>query len=259
MNRETDNPSALPPDAAAPGPTEADGDPGLAVPPEVLPDYDKLVIEDGEPAESWFAEKQYRLLTEPLYASWPGPGGGRPFQVMANVGLFVSPNRPAVAPDVMLSLDIRPGDFRRREHNSYFTWVVEKPPDVVIELVSDRRGGEDAYKLGYYARAGVPIYAIFDPEERLGRGVLRTFGLHEGIYEARDSNWFPTVNLGLTLWEGLYEERQDRWLRWCERDGRPIPTAAEQIALERRRADEEKRKREQLEALLRQHGIETPA
>jgi Uma2 family endonuclease len=220
------------------------------IPPEALPNYDKIVIEDGAPVESIFAEKQYSLLTDTLRANWPGPGEGRPFQVFANVGLFVSPT-DRVAPDVMLSVDVRPGDPTQREHNSYFIWVFGKPPDVVIELVSDRRGDEDQHKLRFYARAGVPIYAIFDPRERLGQGALRVFGLHEGVYQPREPNWFPPVNLGLTVWEGEYDGMTARWLRWCVRDGLLIPTPAERIALEAQRI-------QRLEALLRQHGIEPP-
>jgi len=52
-----------------------------------------------------FAERR-RLLTEPLYASWPGSGNDRPFRVLANVGLYAQPTNPLV-PDVMLGLDVR--------------------------------------------------------------------------------------------------------------------------------------------------------
>jgi hypothetical protein len=157
-----------------------------------------------------------------------------------------------VVPDVMLSVDVQVGDLSQRENNSYFLWVIGKAPDVVIELVSDRRGGEEGHKMARYARAGVPIYIIFDPEEWLGQGVLRVFALSAGTYRRQESNWFPLVNLGVTLWEGNYEGMQARWLRWCGRDGQLIPTGEERI-------QQERQKRERLEALLRQHGIEPPA
>src|SRR5947209_7099465 len=76
------------------------------------PNIDNLVIEDGAPLDSFFSEKQYRLLTEPLYSSWPGPGKGRPFLVGANVGLIFTPKEPVLAPDVMLAVDVKqPSDF----------------------------------------------------------------------------------------------------------------------------------------------------
>src|SRR5207302_9337003 len=128
--------------------------------------------------ESIFAEKQSRLLTEPLYTSWPGPGDGRPFQVLANVGLFFADKEPPLVPDAMLSLDVSPGaDLSQKENRSYFVWRRGKAPNVVIEFVSDRRGGETTTKLRDYARAGVPYYIVFDPQNRLEGGVLRGFAL----------------------------------------------------------------------------------
>ena len=59
--------------------------------PPVRPCLDDIVTEDDTPVDSLFAEKQQRLLTEPLYTSWPGPGEGRPFLAAANVGVFYSP------------------------------------------------------------------------------------------------------------------------------------------------------------------------
>src|SRR5579884_2440219 len=134
--------------------TDAVGPPesGLAtheLAPEDVPNLDDYVIEDGKPVESVFAEKQQRLLTATLYASWPGPGEGRPFQVLSNVGLFYASRERTtpLAPDVMLSLDVSPGDLSERANRSYFVWERGKPPDVVIEIVSDRRGDEGTLKL----------------------------------------------------------------------------------------------------------------
>ena len=92
------------------------------LPPECIPDVESLVIEDGVPVETIFAEKQYRLLTEPLYTSWPGPGEGRPFVVLANVGLFFAMDQPPLAPDVMLSLDVQVKDrscLQASEHANF--------------------------------------------------------------------------------------------------------------------------------------------
>ena len=38
--------------------------------------------------------KQQRLLTEPLFSSWSGLGGGRSFVAAANVGVFPQPEQP---------------------------------------------------------------------------------------------------------------------------------------------------------------------
>src|SRR5262249_51710880 len=91
---------------------------------DVLPNLDDLVIEDGRPVESIFMERQQRLLTEPLYTSWEGPGEGRPFLALANVGLFYAGKEPPLVPDVLLAVDVRLGDdVWERENRSYFAWV----------------------------------------------------------------------------------------------------------------------------------------
>ncbi len=242
--------------AAIPG---VNGGSEFHIPPEAIPDYDKIVIEDNAPVESVFAEKQYRLLTESLYSSWPGPGDGRSFAVFSNVGLFVAMKEPPVVPDVMLSLDMQIGDQSQREHNSYFIWVVGKAPDVVFELISDRRGGEEGKKKTYYARAGVPYYVIFDPDKLLGSDEVRVLELCVKEYKARPDQWLPKIGLGVKIWEGTYEDLPARWLRWCDTGGHLIPTAVERIGQERDRADRNKERMERLEAQLRALGQEPTA
>ena len=140
--------------------------------PEDFPKVEDLVIEDGKPVDNVFVEKQYRLLTEPLYSSWVPPNG--PFWALANVGLFYQNGQPGLAPDVMLSLGVPASrDLLQRENRSYLMWIVGKPPDVVIEFVSDRRGGEDTDKMEVYARLRVTYYIIDDPFDRLHQGPLR--------------------------------------------------------------------------------------
>ena len=76
------------------------------------PNIDHLITEDDTPVDNIFSEKQQRLLTEPLFSSWEGPGEGRSFLALANVGLFHDVHEPPLVPDVMLSLDVRsPGDL----------------------------------------------------------------------------------------------------------------------------------------------------
>jgi hypothetical protein len=118
------------------------------MPPEDQPCLDHIVIEDGTPVDGIFSERQMRLLVEVLYSSWAGPGEGRTFVALANVGLFFSPEQPPLVPDVMLSLDVQPSDdLRQKKNSSYFIWVLGKPPDVVIEVVSNKQGGEAGHKL----------------------------------------------------------------------------------------------------------------
>ena len=131
----------------APGPAspEAAGPPLYGLDPADIPNLDDLVTEDDAPVDSIFTEKQQRLLTEPLYSSWAAPVEGGAFLALANVGWFYKYREPPLVPDVLLSLDAAPaGDLRSKEGRSYFQWLIGKPPQVIIEIVSDKRGGEES-------------------------------------------------------------------------------------------------------------------
>ena len=124
----------------------------------VMPDIQDLVTEDDTPVDNMPSEKQQRLLTEPLYSSWAGPGAGRPFLAAANVGVFPQPRNPAIVPDVFVSLDVQVAEnWWDKEHRSYFVWEFGKTPDLVVEIVSNRRGREDGVKKATYAEIGVRI------------------------------------------------------------------------------------------------------
>jgi hypothetical protein len=238
---------------------------------ELRPDLDKIIIDDGAPVDGILSEKQMRLLTETLYTSWAGPGEGRPFLVLANVGLFFAEHLPPLVPDVMLSVDMEPlRDLRQRRDLSYFVWERGKTPDVTIEIVSNREGGEDERKLRDYARIHIPYYVIFDPDQQLRGGVLRIFGLQGMEYgpltaSANGVYWFRAVGLGLRLWEGVFEGVSRAWLRWCDQDGKVIPTGAEVAEEQRQRAEQERQRAEQANESLRRMreqlralGIEPP-
>ncbi len=229
--------------------------------PPPRPDITHLITEDDTPVDNIFSEKQQRLLTEPLYSSWQP---GRPFAVFANVGLFNAINQPPLVPDVFLSLDVHLwDDLWPKEHRSYFVWEFGKVPDVVIEIVSNRRGGERSDKQQRYEQMHIPYYVVHDPQRLLQEQELVVLEWTTAGYRQREDTMLPQVGLGLRLWEGSFEGVRSRWLRWCDPEGRLIPTAAELAQAERRRAEEaqrqaeeERRRAERLAAQLRALGIE---
>lgn len=110
-----------------------------------VPDISHLVTEDDTPVDNLISEKQQRLLTASLYSSF---SGDVPFIAMANVGLFYGIEQPALVPDVLLSLNVEnPQDWSKKENRSYFIWEFGKPPDAVIEIVSNKVGNELGSKL----------------------------------------------------------------------------------------------------------------
>ncbi|MDX2244191.1 MAG: Uma2 family endonuclease [Leptolyngbyaceae cyanobacterium bins.302] len=260
-------------------------------------DISHLVIEDDTPLDNFQSEVQQRLLVEPLYSAKALPA---PFLAAANVGLFYKLKGDPVVPDVFLSLGVqRAEDFSERRNRSYFVWEFGKVPEVCIEIVSNQEGNEVSLskkgqqdgkthsKKDIYAQILVPYYVVFDPlqqvqgKDDMNGAILRVWTIAAGRYteltppagiqQAGQSVWLETVGLGLMLWEGKFEEAVTRlWLRWCDRDGQPIPTGAEgqeqerqraeaerqRAEVERQRAEAERQRAERLAAQLRSLGID---
>ncbi|MEZ4707455.1 MAG: Uma2 family endonuclease [Caldilineaceae bacterium] len=203
-------------------------------------DYSQIITEDDEPVDNLFSAKQQRLLVEPLYSTGYLP---RPFLADANVGIFAKVGVNAIVPDMFLSLDIEaPDEWWEKKHRSYFIWEYGKPPDVVVEVVSNKEGRELSRKLRDYARMGVSYYVVFDPQHLLQDIDLQVYELHAGQYMARPDELLPRINLALTIWEGPFEEAQAAWLRWCDMEDNLLLTGIEQSAQERQRADEERQR-----------------
>ena len=214
------------------------------------PDVDALVIEDDAPVDNLISEKQQRLLTEPLYSN-EDVLGDRLFLAAANVGVFYAIKQPPIVPDVFVSLDVEvPQDWTQKRNRTYLVWEFGKPPDIVIEIVSNREGNELGRKLQDYARMGVGYYAVFDPLHQLGSTDLYLFENRANRYQALAESWFEEMGLGLTLWDGVFEGKRDscnnphgnRWLRWHDATGAVIATGAELASQERQRADTESRR-----------------
>lgn len=216
----------------------------------VGPDVSSIVTEDDAPVDNIYSEKQQRLLTEPLYSGWEGPpldesGEARPFVAMANVGLFTTTHQPPTVPDVLVSLDVTVhDDVHIKEHRTYFVWEFGKVPDVVIEVVSNREGGELTDRKRRYRQMRVTHYVVWDPEQHLGEAKLQVFELRGQIYSRVERPWFQGLGLGLVEWKGEYERLTDTWLRWCDAKGEVIPTGAERAMSERARAETEKARAE---------------
>lgn len=207
--------------------------------------------------DSFLAEKQMRLLTEPLYAGWKR---ARPFIAAANVGVFMVAKNPALVPDVFVSLDVEvPALTGPERQQSYFVWEFGKVPDVVVEIVSDTEGGELSDKLRAYERMNVPHYVVFDPLHRLGTETLTTFSIDGGVYTQRADARFVTEGLALTLWDGVFEGKRERWLRWADLHGVLFRTPEESEAradAAQARADAANARAEALMARMRALGID---
>ncbi|MGB0564720.1 MAG: Uma2 family endonuclease [Spirulinaceae cyanobacterium] len=137
-------------------------------PPE--PDISHLVLEDETPVDNLIQEKLQRLLVQCLYSAY---APGQPFLAMADVGIFFSLRQAAIVPDVMLSVGVEVSpDWHEKKHRSYLVWEFGKVPEVVIEIVSNRKGNELTRKLTDYAQMGIIYYVVFDPLQQLSSRLL---------------------------------------------------------------------------------------
>lgn len=210
------------------------------------PDISHLITEDDTPVDSIFSERQMALLREALYTSWAGPGDGRTFVAMGNVAIYAATHLPPLVPDMLVSLDVTlPTDPFAQEHRCYFLWEYGKPPEVVVEIVSNRKGGELANKLLDYARLGVAYYVVYDPDGYISQEPLRIFTRQAASFVETTDPWLAQVELGVTLWRGNYGGIERTWLRWCDRNGVLLATGLEAKLQEQQRAEQERQRAEQ--------------
>ena len=225
-----------------------------------FPDVSLLITEDDNPVDNFASAKQQRLLVSSLYSSLAKSN----FLAEANVGIYHTLSQPAIVPDVFVSYDVQvPEAWFEKQNRCYMVWNFGKPPEIVLEIVSNQVGNELSNKLNIYQQMRVSYYLVYDPAQYLGTVPLRLFELRGMRYTELTEPWLEQVNLGLTLWTGEFEGRQAQWLRWCDRDGNILLTGDEKAEQERARAEQEylraeqeRARAERLSAILQAQGID---
>ncbi len=217
-------------------------------------DISHIITEDDEPVDNIFSAKQQRLLVEPLYSSWQPQ---RAFLADSNIGIFRALRQPPIVPDMFLSMDVQVADdWFAQENRSYFLWEYGKPPELVVEIVSNKKGEELTRKLYDYAHISAGYYVIYDPQLLLQDTPVTVRGLYASSYILRQDTKLPNLDLSLMLWEGQFEGLSRQWLRWCDSAGNLIPTGAERAEQERQRAEQERQRADRLAAQLRALGVD---
>lgn len=217
-----------------------------------VPDANQLITEDDTPVDNFASAKQQRLLVGSLYSSLH-----QTFLAEANVGIYYTDLQPPIVPDVFLSLNAQvPKNWWEKQNRCYMVWKFGKPPEVVIEIVSNKEGDELGKKLEIYQQFRVSYYVVYDPTQQLGEQVLRIYELRGSRYFETTENWLEQVGLGLTLWEGEFEGRQDTWLRWCYQDSTVVLTGDERASTAEQRASTAEQRAQLLAERLRAMGID---
>ncbi|BAY45150.1 hypothetical protein SAMD00079811_27520 [Scytonema sp. HK-05] len=198
-----------------------------------VPDANQLITEDDTPVDNFASAKQQRLLVGSLYSSLQN----QTFLAEANVGIYYTDLQPPIVPDVFLSLDAQVlENWWEKQNRCYMVWRFGKPPEVAIEIVSNKEGDELGKKLGIYEHMRVSYYIVYDPTHQLGEEALRIYELRGRRYFETTETWLEQVGLGLTLWRGQFEGREDVWLRWCYQDRVVVPTGDERASQAEHRA-----------------------
>ena len=214
--------------------------PLLTPPPDVRPGVEHLVTEDDTPVDNLFSEKQQRLLTEPLYASWPGPGPIVPSWPSPTSGLFYAVEQPPFVPDMLLSLNVRcPDDSVAQVAPLLFHVGIRKASGR-----GDRDRLESPRRRGFRQVAGVradshPLLRDFRPRTDARRRDPAGLRMHRFRYRPLDDpGLLPGIGLGLQLWHGVYEDHDNTWLRWVDADGQLIATGGERAEKAQQQAEQ---------------------
>ncbi|MHC5729932.1 MAG: Uma2 family endonuclease, partial [Nostoc sp.] len=164
-----------------------------------VPDANQLITEDDTPVDNFASEKQQRLLVGSLYSSLQS----QTFLAAANVGVYHTDGQPAIVPDVFLSFDVQmPENWWEKQNRCYMVWRFGKPPEVVLEIVSNKEADELGKKLKIYEQMRASYYIVYDRNQQLGEKLLRVYELRGRRYFETSEIWLEQVGLGVTLWEG---------------------------------------------------------
>jgi Uma2 family endonuclease len=254
-------------------------DDGVALP-DPLPGHMELPDENDEIVENFRETPQNSLLDQAIWPTLERLHPDRHFAIGHDCGIYWKLTKPlekgAVCPDWFYVPGVPPdldGHYRR----SYVLWKEHVKPAVLIEYSSedgtkerDRTPFEGKFWIYERAIQGA-YYAIFVVET----GELEVHKLLRGKYRRLAPNQrghFQIEPLGVNLgvWRGLFYNETAPWLRWYDDDGNLLPLSDERAELAQRNAEQERRiaeqerrnahvqqqRAEQLEAKLRELGID---
>jgi Uma2 family endonuclease len=222
---------------------------------QLPPTQAELPCDDGIPMETQRHKFQMDLLIETL---WPWLEARPDGYVSGNMFVYYSlaqlKNQDFRGPDFFAVLGVP-----KKERLSWVVWEEGKPPDVVIELLSESTAAQDKNekKLIYQNLLRVPEYFWYDP---FNPNDWAGFYLSRGVYQPISPNaehQLVSQSLGLALvrWQGNYRGVETTWLRWATLEGELLPTGQETVELERQKAHEAEERANQAESQLRQVAI----
>lgn len=226
------------------------------VPPS-LPTEEDLPYSDEQPVDNELQLLVPFLLRAILALAW---AERQDWFFGVNIGLYHASDQPAIGPDALLSLGVERVRPNSKLRLSYLVWQEGVMPQWVLEVVSQKRGGEyerdlsrkdHKGKLLRYAEMGVLYYTIYNPHHwrRDKHDPFEVYRLVDGVYQRQLSNpvWMPEIGLGIGTAQGTYDGHTREWLYWYDEQGQPYPVPSNLLQQERqlRQREQQLRQREQ--------------
>ena len=228
----------------------------LSVPSIKLPPTQaELPCDDGIPMETQRHKLQMDILIDTIQP-WldqraDGYVGGNMFVYYSLAQLK---NQDFRGPDFFAVLGVP-----KTERLSWVVWEEGKPPDVVIELLSESTANNDKNqkKLIYQNQMRVSEYFWYDP---FNPNDFAGFDLNSGVYQQialNDKNHLisKVLDLALVRWQGNYRGVDATWLRWATLDGDLFPTSGEMVGIAQQRAEQAELQLRQVAINLSQNGM----
>ena len=231
-----------------------------------LPTEDDLPDTDNQPVDNELQLLVPFLLQAILLLAW---AERQDWFMGVNLGLYPAPRQPAIGPDAFLALGVERVRQGSKLRKSYVVWQEGVMPQWVLEVVSQKPGGEyerdrdrqnGQGKLFQYARLGVQYYTIYNPNHwrRDEHDPFEVYQLVNGVYVRKTGNpvWMPELGLGIGTEQGTHKGYTRQWLYWYDEQGNRYPAPENIIAQAQQRAQQAEQEREQERQLRRQVEVQ---
>ena len=203
-----------------------------------LPTAEDLPESDDKPVDS----ELQRLIADLLRNILVGVFKGRADWFFGiDMGVYYSPDEPAIAPDGFLSIGVTSVKTKSLR-TSYVLWEEDGViPQFVLEVVSKSYRGEYTTKKDLYQNLGVLYYVVYNPIRRR-KNTLEVYRLVQGQYVPVIGNpvWMPEIGLGIGKAEYVHYDRDREWLFWYNEKGDRYPTPDEQIDAKQKQVQQAK-------------------
>lgn len=195
---------------------------------------DDLPYTDDQPVDNELKLLLPTLLRATLGLLW---ADRQDWFLGVNIGLYYDVTQSAIGPDAFLSL----GVARYRQERGRLSYVVAQEnrviPQWLLEIVSQKPGGEYGDKFERYAAIGVLYYVIYNPNhwQRDKHDPFEVYRLEQGQYMRQVGNpvWMAELGLGIGIERGQHEGLEREWLYWYDEIGHRYPAPENVIAQER--------------------------